>query len=245
MGVTTKFSGTITRDGLLELPKAPETMAEVRAAVPELESYSSRFSFRRTAMVSGVKKRISVSNTYFTKDSDGYALMINASGQLFREGDRILEQVAGAELEKTIDDTYEELRHLRFRNATLRITEHNRYNSYIENIGERLASHGYNVRLVYPDDSTSRYAYVTSFDNRQIKIRVADHAQPMEGGVFVGGWSDSLQARHTASDISVDPSTSAFLIDIPWTKYSFAHPSDDAIDDAVVGALALLNDLSS
>lgn len=85
------------------------------------------------------------------------------------------------------------------------------------NLGERLADRGYKVRVVHPEDSTSRYVYVSG-QNGTIKIRFADHSQAIEGSKEVGGYSRKLGVRHEAADYSIDP----------WTRRHANHSDVDA-----------------
>lgn len=83
----------------------------------------------------------------------------------------------------------------------------NRFDAPIEDLANQAAEMGLSVRINYPDDSTSRYIYATRADGAQTKIRIADHAQPWEGGKVVGGFSQKTGVRHSASDLSIDPET--------------------------------------
>lgn len=82
---------------------------------------------------------------------------------------------------------------------------------------------GISAHVVIPDDSSSRYLYLEQ-NNKTLKIRSADHAQP---GIYqqldekescmkwvpVGGYSKSLGTRYEAADLSIDPETKKTIRD--------------------------------
>lgn len=91
-----------------------------------------------------------------------------------------------------------------------------KFDADAESLARRIAGLGVNVHIVIPDDTSSRYLYVTLPSGEGIKIRIADHPQPQayrrtaEGTVKwgnVGGYSPTLGYRHEASDFSIDPKT--------------------------------------
>ena len=95
-------------------------------------------------------------------------------------------------------------------------------------LGKRL---GLSARIVTPSDSSSRYVYLTREDGAQLKVRAADHAQPVEGGRVVGGFDSSLGKRHSASHISIDPVSGALLEDALRLVREFAAGADVALQN--------------
>ena len=82
---------------------------------------------------------------------------------------------------------------------------------------------GLDARIVTPSDSSSRYVYLTRGDGEVLKVRAANHAQPVENGRVVGGFDSSLGRRHEPSHVSIDPVSGATRADAYKLVRQFAR----------------------
>jgi lambda family phage portal protein len=98
------------------------------------------------------------------------------------------------------------------------LTNNRKFDSKALDLSKQLKSEGHEVKIVVPEDATSRYVYVKpKGGGKEIKIRFADHAQPVanygKGVEAVGGYSKEKKERHSAADISIDPKTKLTIED--------------------------------
>jgi len=96
--------------------------------------------------------------------------------------------------------------------AEFALTNNRKFDSKALDLSKQLKADGHDVKIVVPEDATSRYVYVKPKNGgKEIKIRFADHAQPVanygKGAEAVGGFSKEKNERHSAADISLDPKT--------------------------------------
>lgn len=152
--------------------------------------------FRRAAFTEGVSGR---AEGIFV-GSDRRAYWADQNDVLSLIPDRDLEDVI-ATASRALDETRAAIQ------KNLR-----KFDKDAERLGQEAAALGFDSHIVKPADTTSRYVYVRG-PNGEIKLRIADHPQPIEGGAVVGGFSEKLGRRFKAADFSIDPSTKANLED--------------------------------
>ena len=207
--------GKITTVEGANKPVKKETTAQVKSALAKLGSensglsYSPSFAEKMKKAPAKVGERARYSNFMRTQVDGVY---VNPLNELYSLGDNGLVKLTAPQASKAQSQALKILADNRYA-----IRKHaNRFSEPAEKLAGQLADNGYDVKLSFPDDSSSRYLFVSNGE-REIKVRIADHQQPIgwrenritgEMEVLpVGGFSQTLRKRHLPSDISVDPST--------------------------------------
>lgn len=166
--------------------------------LPSFKEWTARLAFERYRAVPEKigGRTIAVSNPLLSK------VLVDRKGNRYVRDGGAVRPASASDLKAHWRREVSEMRILRAQ-ATAKKSGHE---AQIRDVISHARSLGATARIVKPDDSASRYAYIRK-GGVLIKVRVADHGQPMEGGRYVGGFSRELGRRHAAADVSLDPDT--------------------------------------
>lgn len=193
--------GKVSEVGLKKRSSLP-TRAEIKSEYRN-KKYDPKLSMiDKKIPLAGTRKKVGLqavslgsTNLFQDKNNDYYRIDYSGKGSAH--------PVDSEYVENALEQISGEVANLRLQG----LRQEMKFEQPARDLGNALAARGYDVTLKHPDDSNSRYLFVRDDSGNEIKIRMADHPQPVENGQVVGGYNKETYQRHPPADISIDPET--------------------------------------
>ena len=205
-----KSTGKIKMLGIEHNPKYKEPFAK------ELDEYAKKHLTFKGAFVSTPRKVTSLDDKTKTlevatvgwDENDRVIAFVDRKNRIYLPKDNNKEAT-----KEEVETLLQEIKEQRKKDLVQIHKNTYLFDQPAEKLASKIASEtGLEVSIHHPHDSSSRYIYVELPKGGQYKIRFATHEQPTDDGVNpVGGYDKDTGKRHSAADISIDPTTTDTL----------------------------------